>query len=134
VTKVDVQRCYPYYGCDVCTLTLAGSADAAVPNDDYGLPSPSCYPPPGDAGTDASSSMVQQPFPPFCAVVAPDGGVSATVTEIVLQPNSDAPPNQSGAPNAYCQLLPGPTVAEPNGCQLFTLSSDFCVPSCWACP
>src|SRR6516162_988979 len=22
VTKVDVQRCPPYYGCDVCTLTL----------------------------------------------------------------------------------------------------------------
>jgi hypothetical protein len=139
VTKVDVTRCAPYYGCDVCTLTLAGSAQPVVPNLDYALPNPSCYPPPADAGTDASFSLVEHlpvPIapPPFCAVAAPDGGDSGTITEIVLQPNGDAAPILPSIPNAYCQFLPGPTIAEPHGCLLTTLENDFCVSACLACP
>jgi hypothetical protein len=138
VTKIDVQRCVPYDGCDVCTLTLAGSADAAVPNNDYVLPSPACYPPrAADAGTDASASFdgpAVPPFPPFCGLVAPDGGASGMITEIVLQPNADEPPNLGGIPNATCQFLPGPTVAWPHGCLLTTLQNEFCVSDCAACP
>jgi hypothetical protein len=138
VTKVDVTRCAPYYGCDVCTLTLAGSAEPVVPNLDYTLPNPSCWPPPaGDAGADASSSPGGDQGPtilPFCALAGPDGGASGTITEIVLQPNGNAPPNPDGIPNAYCQLRPGPTIALPHGCLLLTLEDDFCVPDCSACP
>jgi hypothetical protein len=138
VTKIDVKRCRPYDGCDVCTLTLGSSGDAAVPNLDYGLPSPICSLPPADAGTSASSSLVEHqagPIPPLCGLVAPDGGISAMITEIVLQPNGDAESNQSGFPNAYCQFLPGPTIAEPDGCLLQTLSNDeFCVSDCSECP
>ena len=139
VTKVDVQRCYPYYGCDVCTLTLAGSAGTVVPNLDYALPNPSCYPPPADAGTDASSSLSEHlppPIvpPPFCTFAAPDGGASPTITEIVLQPDLDAAPILPTIPNAICQFLPGPTVAEAKGCLLTTLENEFCVAACSACP
>jgi hypothetical protein len=141
VTKVDVQRCAPYYGCDVCTLTLAGSAVPVVPNLDYTLPNPACYPPPADAGTDASSSLgghkIPAPPPPFCGIAAPDGGDSGnsgTITEIVLQPDSDTPPFLPTIPNAYCEFLPGPTVAEPAGCLFTNFEDEFCVSDCLACP
>lgn len=130
VTKIDVQRCRPYDGCDVCTFTLAGSADAAVPNY-YELPPQLICSSPG-----ASSSVAAQDsgsLPLLCGLVAPDGGVSPTVTEIVLQPNPGATPNPSGFPNAYCQLLPG-TIAEPNGCLFTELGNEFCVSDCAACP
>ncbi len=136
VTKIDVKGCRPYYGCDVCTLTLAGSADAAVPNN-YGLPSQLlCSPPPAEPGTVDSSSLVDQgglSLPALCGFSAPDGGSSPTITEIVLQPDVGPSP-RSGFPNAYCQFLPGPTIAEPDGCLFLNLQDDFCVSDCSQCP
>jgi hypothetical protein len=111
-----------------------------VANLDYALPNPSCYPPPADAGADASSSLVERPAAPigppptFCDIVAPDGGASGMITEVVLQPNSDAAPLPGSIPNAYCQFSPGPAVAWPTGCLLTTLENEFCVADCSACP
>jgi hypothetical protein len=57
--------------------------------------------------------VVPIPLPPFCGIAAPDGGASRTITEIVLQPDGDAAPFLPTIPSAYCEFLPGPTVAEP---------------------
>jgi hypothetical protein len=138
VTKIDIQRCRPYYGCDVCTFTLAGSADAAVPNYYEGLPSQLlCSPPPADPGAVDSSSLAGQggvSLPALCGFSAPDGGVSPSITEIVLQPNAGPASPRSGIPNAFCQFLPGPTIAEPDGCLFTNLQNEFCVSDCQACP
>jgi hypothetical protein len=135
VARVDVKWCPGNSYCAVCTLTLGGPADAAAPNSDYGLPSPICYQPPVDAGTDASSSLPVHWIAPIpCMVHVPDSGAYAMFTEVVLQPNSDAAAKLSGYSNAYCQFLPGPVSVSPlNGCQL-TLSSSVCVSDCSLCP
>jgi hypothetical protein len=128
LSKIDIKRCPPYDGCDVCTLTAAGSGDEAVPNLDYAFPQPICFSSLADPGTDAGSA------PYICNLVAPDGGAFPPITEVVLQQKGGAGPNQTGFPNAYCQFLPGPTIAEPDPCALRSFMGEFCVSDCSACP
>jgi hypothetical protein len=132
VTKVDIQRCPPYYGCDVCTFTVVGAADAGMPNY-LTLPTLTCFQPPVDGGTGASSSGGDLVDPAPCGIGAPDGGVAPMTTELILQPDTNPPFSQNGYPSAYCQFLPGPAIASPNGCS-FYLSNEFCVSNCASCP
>jgi hypothetical protein len=126
ITRIDIQRCRPYVGCDVCTLTLANPVGTAVPNNDFTLPSALCAQPGADAGTGGLSLG-----PIFCGFTAPDGGPTM-ITEYVLQPNADTP-DGNGFRSASCQFLPGPVIAEPNQC-LVSFQDDFCVPTCGGCP